>query len=59
MPNNRMGILLTICRYWLDRIHPGNDWTQRVLTLFDSYPEIPSAAMGFPENWRKHPLWCV
>ena len=59
LPNNRMGIFLTICRYWLNRIHPGNDWTQRVLALFDAYPEIPSTAMGFPGNWRKHPLWCV
>ncbi len=58
-PNNRMGILLTICRYWLDRIHPGNDWTQRVFALFGSYPEIPAAAMGFPANWRKHPLWAT
>ena len=57
MPNDRMGIYLTICRYWLNRIHPGDDWTSRVLSLFDAYPEIPAAAMGFPENWRRHPLW--
>lgn len=57
IPNNQMGIFLTICRYWLNRIHPGNDWTQRVFALFDAYPEIPAADMGFPENWRKHPLW--
>lgn len=57
-PSNRqVGILLTICRYWLDRIHPGNDWTERVLALFDAYPEAPPAAMGFPANWRRHPLW--
>ena len=55
--NNRMGIFLTICRYWLGRIHTGNDWTQRVFALFDAYPEISAAAMGFPENWRRHPLW--
>ena len=55
--NQQIGILLTICRYWLNRIHPGDDWTSRVLALFDAYPEIPAAAMGFPENWRRHPLW--
>ena len=57
LPNNRMGIFLTICRYWLNQIHPGNDWTERVLALFDDYPEAPASAMGFPANWRHHPLW--
>ena len=55
--NRRMAILLTICRYWLNRMHPGNDWTERVFALFDAYPEAPPAAMGFPANWRRHPLW--
>ena len=55
--NQQIGILLTICRYWLNRIHPGNDWTERVFALFDAYPEAPASAMGFPENWRRHPLW--
>ena len=55
--NQQIGILLTICRYWLNRIHLGNDWTKRVLALFDSYPDAPAAAMGLPQNWRKHPLW--
>ena len=57
-PSNRqVGILLTICRYWLDRIHLGNDWTERVFALFDAYPEVPPADMGFPTHWRQHPLW--
>lgn len=59
LPNNRIGIFLTICRYWLNRIHPGNDWTERVFALFDAYPEVPPAPMGFPDNWRRHPLWTI
>ena len=55
--NRRMGILLTICRYWLNRIDPGNGWTERVFGLFDAYPELPAGAMGLPECWRQHPLW--
>lgn len=55
--NRRMGILLTICRYWLNRIDPGNGWTERVFRLFDAYPEAPAGAMGLPEHWRQHPLW--
>ena len=57
LPNNRMGIFLTICRYWLNRIHLGNDWTERIFALCDAYPEVPASALGFPENWRRHPLW--
>ena len=57
LPNNRMGIFLTICRYWLNRIQPDNDWSERVFALFDTFPEVPASAMGFPENWRRHPLW--
>ena len=53
----RLGILITICRYWLNRIHPGNDWTERVFALFDAYPELPVSAMGLPADWRRHPLW--
>ena len=59
-PSNRhIGILLTICRYWLNRIQPGNSWTKRVLALFDAHPELPAAAMGFPADWRRHPLWAA
>ena len=57
IPNDRMGIFLAICRYWLNRIHPENDWTERVFALFDAYPEIPVSAMGIPVGWRHHPLW--
>ena len=57
IPNDQMGIYLTICRYWLNRIHLGNDWTERVFALCDAYPEAPASALGFPENWRRHPLW--
>ena len=59
LPNQQIGILLTICRYWLNRIQPGNSWTERVLALFDDHPELPAAAMGFPADWRRHPLWAA
>ena len=57
LSNNQLGILLTICRYWLNHIYSGNDWTKRVLDLFDSHPTVQTSAMGLPTEWRKHPLW--
>lgn len=59
LPNQQIGILLTICRYWLNQIQPGNSWTERVLALFDAHPELPASAMGFPTDWRRHPLWAA
>lgn len=57
MPNNQMGIMLTICRYWLNQINSINHWTQRVRDLFAEFPEIPPASMGLPADWTNHPLW--
>ncbi len=59
IPNTRVGYLLTICHFWLGKISPTSQWRQRLLALFDEYPEIPLASMGLPENWREHPLWKV
>jgi abortive infection bacteriophage resistance protein len=57
MPKDRMGMLLTICRHWLNCIAPTNTWTARVFELFDQYPEIDTSQMGLPSNWKEHPLW--
>lgn len=59
LQNGRVGIILTICRYWLNRINPGNHWTERVLALFAEFPEQPLSLMGLPEDWKSHPLWAV
>lgn len=57
LPNQQIGILLTICRYWLNRIQPGNSWSERVVALFDAHLELPASAMGLPADWRRHPFW--
>lgn len=57
IPNDRTGYLLTICHYWLTLISPTNCWRDRLFSLFDEFPEIPLHPMGFPADWREHPLW--
>ncbi|MGC6423818.1 MAG: Abi family protein [Lentimonas sp.] len=57
LPINQMGFMLTVCRYWLNKIAPDNTWTKRTFELFDTYPEIPLRKIGLPEDWREHPLW--
>ena len=54
---DRVGLMLTVCRYWLGRVSPTTLWRDRLFALFDEYPEIPLAEMGIPAAWRQHPLW--
>ncbi|HEY5894836.1 MAG TPA: Abi family protein [Chthoniobacterales bacterium] len=57
LANNRIGIILTLCRAYLNHISPANRWTSRVFALFDEFSAQPLAPMGLPPNWREHPLW--
>ena len=57
LPNNRVGIILCICRYWLNQISPANRWSERVRGLFTEYPHLPLHLMGLVEDWQEHLLW--
>ncbi len=57
IPNNRIFVVLTICRYCLSQIAPQSLWPERLITLLDQYPEIPRLNMGFPKNWQDCPIW--
>jgi abortive infection bacteriophage resistance protein len=57
LPNNRCGIILTICRAWLTSIAPSNGWSARVRALFAEFPDQPLEPMGLTPNWLRHPLW--
>jgi abortive infection bacteriophage resistance protein len=41
----------------LDGIAHGSDWKQRLIDLIDRFPGIPTAAMGFPADWRLRAVW--
>jgi hypothetical protein len=53
----KVGLMLTVCLYWLEKVSPTTLWRERLFALFDEYPEIPLAEMGIPPAWRQHPLW--
>lgn len=57
LSNRRIGIILTVCRQLLDRISPGNRWRERVIRLFDEFPNQPIEPIGLPADWQNHPLW--
>lgn len=54
---DRVGLMLTVCQFWLVKVSPTTQWKPRVFALFDEYQEIPLADMGLPPDWRNHPLW--
>lgn len=57
LPNDRIGIILTLCRHLLNQISPSNQWTKRIQEHFRDFPEIPTSHMGLPHDWQQHPLW--
>lgn len=57
LPNDRVAILMMICRRFLARVSPTSQWKDRVERLFHDYSDIPYKPMGLPENWQEHPLW--
>ena len=57
IPQDRVFIILTIVRYFLGFIAPTSRWQDRLQKLLDSNRDISIAAMGFPADWEKSPLW--
>ena len=50
---------LAMMAYLLESIHPG-DWSQRVKTLLESFPNIENidaGSMGLGPGWLDEPLW--
>lgn len=56
LPNRVFGIL-SICNYCLKLIAPQTRWQSRLEDLLSRFPAIPTADMGFPENWKESPIW--
>jgi abortive infection bacteriophage resistance protein len=57
VPANRIFGILTILKYCLNRVAPQSQWSIRLVELLGKYPDIPSAPMGFAENWHTCGIW--
>lgn len=55
--NNRIYCLLAMMQYLLSYINPDSTWGDRLKTLLTDHPQISLQVMGFPQDWRKSPLW--
>ncbi len=56
---NKARIYYRICiiKYFLDKISPQNDMSDKLINLFKKFPQIDLRAMGFPSDWKEEPLW--
>ncbi|SFE17302.1 Abortive infection bacteriophage resistance protein [Chitinophaga sp. CF118] len=49
----------TLCcmQYLINKIQPGSNFKNKLLTLIDNNPDMDYQHMGFTENWRKEQIW--
>ena len=59
VPVNQQKVFFSLCiiKYFLNIISPKNDMTVKLKTLITAFPEIDTAAMGFPQGWNNEPVW--
>jgi abortive infection bacteriophage resistance protein len=55
--NNRIFYILSMIIYLLNTVNPNHTFKQKLESLFQKYPNVDRAAMGFPANWQTEPLW--
>lgn len=54
----RMYFVLSVIRYLLNIIDPGNTMPQMLSELFSNYRTVSPSALGFPSSgWEHEPLW--
>jgi len=56
-PNNRIYYTLSVIIYLLNIINPKHTFKEKMEGLFQKYPGVDRAAMGFPTNWKSESLW--
>jgi abortive infection bacteriophage resistance protein len=54
---NRIYYVFSMIIYLLNTVNPNHTFKQKLESLFQKYPNVDRAAMGFPANWQTEPLW--
>lgn len=55
--SNRFYAVFCCLIYWFNAIEPQNTLVQDFSYLIQAFPDIDTAAMGFPENWKEELFW--
>lgn len=56
---NKLYIHMCLMKYMLNTIIPKNEFTQKLLLLFEKYPNVDPNALGMKPNWQNEPLWKI
>ena len=54
---NKLYAVLCCIAYWLEALGRGAEFKRSLNRLFQEYPSVDTAAMGFPPGWENEPLW--
>ena len=59
LPTDLLRIYFNLCiiKHFLNIISPQNDMTDKIKSLLAAFPNVDTAAMGFPHGWETEPLW--
>ncbi len=62
--NKRTFYLLSVIKYFLERVNPNNSLTEKLDNLFNKYPNVPIKYIGIPSDdngklldWKNQPIW--
>ncbi len=55
--NNKSYFILSMVIYFLNTINPTHKFQDEFKQLLVIYPNVDTAAMGFPDNWQLEALW--
>lgn len=48
----RIYIIFIIFNYLMQKISPASNWSNRLIELFNEFPNVDLSAMGMPEDWK-------
>jgi abortive infection bacteriophage resistance protein len=57
--NNRLYYILAIMQYLLQTVNPATTFAKRLSELLEEFPQVDTAAMGFPMDWKSKSFWAL
>ncbi len=54
---SKLYVHMCLMKYLLNTIQPTNDFSEKLSTLFVTYPNVDPNALGMKPNWQAEPLW--
>jgi abortive infection bacteriophage resistance protein len=59
MKRSKLYYFLCVILYLLQTVNPNSKFKQHFFDLLNNYSVVDVKYMGFPEDWKEHPLWRI